>query len=388
MARAFKPHTIKISAETMHTRGTEPSWEGITVTDANRNTHLIKALNWYNYACDSKDARAFYSDWIQLHRTATAADDLRVLARASDRHLNTTMSFLARLQVQGFPVRELDQIRIWEHITAAAARRVEVVEDVPTAAAVPAAERIGVQERIDQQVSQAVADMEDIVSELLRGTRTSAKPTNIAGFSKFSAVHFTRLGDAVSRSASELWELRDARASRDPSDHTQQLLEGYRYVSGKNLKVALAFIDECLSSAGRMAIERKVARVRKAKPVDRARLVRKLKHLPQHQELKLTSIKPVDVLGASEVWVYDVRKRKLGVYRGEFPNSIMVKGTSMIGVMSKSCVQKTLRKPDAQLAEFMKLGKNQLRKWFDAVKSVETELKVRTNEHTILLRVA
>jgi len=387
MARAFKPYDLKVSADTIHTRGYEPQWEGVAVTESTRMGLLIRALNWYNYACDSKDSRRFFEDWITLYRGESAGQDLKILARASDRHLSTSMSYLARLQVKGFAITDSEQARIWSSIAESAARRVEVAEDTPAVQQQPA-ERIGVQERMDLQVNQAVIEIEEIVGSILRGVVREGKTANITGFARFRAVHFKKLAAALAGSTAELRELAEARTSRDHNNSTQQLLEGYRFVSAKSLKAAIAFLDDCEASAGRLAIEKKVARVRKAKPVDRAKLVRKLKYLGEHKELKITSIKPIEVLGASEVWVYDVRRRKLGVYRGEFDKSIMAKGTSLVGIANKGCIQKTLRKPETQLAEFMKLGKNQLRKWFDAIKGVEHTMKPRTNEHTVLLRVA
>lgn len=388
MARERKFYNFKPSAETLHTWGEEPEWTELP-TDAQRRTKMITALNWYNYACDSKDARRFFEDWIHTQRGDTAEEDLAVLARAADRHLTQSMAHLARMATRGFPLTEEEQSRIWASIQAAAARRVDAE---PTGAAVTAgaaaAERVSVQDRIDNQVLQALDDIEDLVSALLRGSIREARTQSIGGFTKFSAVHFTRIVDALPARMAELWELRDLRAAGAQDDHGAQLIEGYRFVTAKSLKAAVAFVDECLALAGRMAIERKVARVRRAKPVDRVRLVRKLRYMPTHPELKLTSIRPLEVLGSSELWVYDTRKRKLGVIRGEFSGSIMVKGASYTGVNATQCVQKTLRRPEAQLAEFMKLGKNQLRKWFDSIKSVQTQLKARSNEHSVLLRVS
>lgn len=382
MARTFKPLEIKISADSFKFHGNEPSLAQPFATAEQRRSQLIRSFNWYNYVTESKEQRRFYEDWIQVFRPDTAASDLARLAKISDRNLAATPSYLARLAVLGLPLdaREL------ELILAQIQQETRNSLETPLCEAPAKPERTGVQERIDQQVNQAVADIEDTVSELLRGTRTAAKTSNIAGFSKFSAVHFQRLERALERTASELRELVEVRAARDLTDSQEQLLEGYRWVRAPHLRAAVAFLDECAAAAARLAIEKKVARVRKAKPMDRAKLVRKLRHLAEHRDLGLTSIKPVEILGTSEVWVYDVRKRKLGVYRGEFSNSIMVKGSSIIGTAAKSCLQKTLRKPEVQLAEFMKLSKSQLKKWFESIKGVEHELKPRTNEHMILLR--
>ena len=146
--------------------------------------------------------------------------------------------------------------------------------------------------------------------------------------------------------------------------------------------------DEVLA----LAKKSKKVRNRAYKPVDPKKLVKKLKYLKtfesitpiDHFPLDITSISPVEVIGANVVWVYDAKKRKLGYYKAETDSSITVKGTTVLGI--KDSVQKILRKPEEQLMEFMKLGKNGVKKWFDNIKAVEQELNGRTNDNLLLLR--
>jgi hypothetical protein len=94
----------------------------------------------------------------------------------------------------------------------------------------------------------------------------------------------------------------------------------------------------------------------------------------------------VDIIGASELWVYNTKTRKLGQYIASTSAGLAVKGASIENYTDKS-VQKTLRKPEQQLAEFTKAGKVQLRKFMDSVKTTETLLNGRINVDVILLRV-
>jgi hypothetical protein len=50
-------------------------------------------------------------------------------------------------------------------------------------------------------------------------------------------------------------------------------------------------------------------------------------------------------------------------------------------------VQKTLRKPEQQLIEFMKSGKVQLRAFLTNIKATETKLNGRINADVLLLKV-
>jgi hypothetical protein len=124
----------------------------------------------------------------------------------------------------------------------------------------------------------------------------------------------------------------------------------------------------------------------KAKPVEK--IIGKMKFLKQDDKLKLVSINPADILGAKELWVFNIKTRKIGKYVAAEFQELSVKGTSITGFNESVSVQKTLRKPEEQLKEFKAAGKVQLRKFLEDIKAVDIKLNGRINEDTILLKVA
>ena len=113
-----------------------------------------------------------------------------------------------------------------------------------------------------------------------------------------------------------------------------------------------------------------------------------MKYQKEDTNLKLASINPIDILEASELWVYNTKTRKLGKYVAEPHATLQVKGTTILYFDEKQSIQKTLRKPAQQLAEFNKAGKVVLRKFMDDIKTTDTKLNGRVNDQTILLKVA
>jgi hypothetical protein len=101
----------------------------------------------------------------------------------------------------------------------------------------------------------------------------------------------------------------------------------------------------------------------------------------------LVSINPADIIGSKELWVYNVKSRKLGRYVAEEYKDLSVKGTSITGYNENLSVQKTLRKPEDQLKEFKAAGKVALRKFLDDIKAVDIKLNGRISEDIILLKV-
>jgi hypothetical protein len=159
-------------------------------------------------------------------------------------------------------------------------------------------------------------------------------------------------------------------------------------LSKANLKKITLFYSEILSACDMLAQEAKVNKKPRAKkPTDKAKVVAKMKYLKQDETLKLVSINPQDIIGVKELWIYNVKTRKIGKYMAAEFNDLAVKGTTIIGFDTIKSVQKTLRKPEEQLKEFKAAGKVQLRKFLDDIKAVDIKLNGRINEDTVLLKV-
>ena len=130
----------------------------------------------------------------------------------------------------------------------------------------------------------------------------------------------------------------------------------------------------------------KKARVKKAP--SKEKLVSKLKYAKDNKTLKIVSINPADIIGASELWVYNNKTRKLGKYVAASYQTLGIKGTSITGYDVDKSVSKTLRKPEDQLKEFAKAGKVVLRTFLKDIKAVETKLNGRISTEVLLLRTA
>jgi hypothetical protein len=131
-------------------------------------------------------------------------------------------------------------------------------------------------------------------------------------------------------------------------------------------------------------VERK-PRAKKAPSPEK--LSSKFKYLKDFAELKLTSIAPSQLVGASEAWLYDSKKRKLiHVMADTHMGTFSVKGSAIVGFDTVQTVQKTLRKPAEQLKELLVGGKPAARKVFKDIKSTETKFNGRGNENLIILK--
>ena len=181
------------------------------------------------------------------------------------------------------------------------------------------------------------------------------------------------------------------------ADLWEQLKEGYAHLKKADIKLFVSAIEGLLEALDFVIESAKATRApRKAKPKSADKLVEKLKYAKTDDKYKLASFNPVDIIGASEVWVFNVKTRKLGKYVASnidptgtrrAGSGLQVKGTTIIGFDENASIQKTLRKPEEQLKAFKSAGKVALRTFLENIPTTDTKLNGRCNIDTVLLKV-
>jgi hypothetical protein len=172
-------------------------------------------------------------------------------------------------------------------------------------------------------------------------------------------------------------------------DEAQQVREGYSNVSKANAKKWAEALENLLGACNVVIESSNATRKPRAKKApSKDKLVAKLKYKDQDNKYQIVSVNPLELLGATEVWVFNVKTRKLGKYvAAEDCRTMTVKGTTLIGFDESKSVQKTLRKPEEVIKEFKKSGKVKLRTFMTEINSVEIKLNGRLNEDTVILKI-
>jgi hypothetical protein len=166
------------------------------------------------------------------------------------------------------------------------------------------------------------------------------------------------------------------------------LVEGYKHYKVTDFKRILAFLTSCITAIEQYRnVKKATKKARAPRAVSKEKVVAKVKYAKEDKGLKLVSINPVDIVGATELWIYNTKTRKLGKYVADSHiGTLGVKGTTIVGFDEAKSVCKTLRKPAEQLKEFTKAGKVQLRKFLEDIRATDTKLNGRLNEDIILLK--
>jgi hypothetical protein len=168
-----------------------------------------------------------------------------------------------------------------------------------------------------------------------------------------------------------------------------QLAEGYKNYTKTQLKQMVKFAEQVVNDCGNYVQIKKVERKPRAKKaVSPEKLTAKFKYLKTFEQFKLVSEPAVKLVGASEAWLYDTKKRKLiHVVGDSHSGTFTIKGTAIVGFDTGSSTQKILRKPAEQIKALMSAGKPAVRKLFKEIKATETQFNGRGNDSTVILKV-
>jgi hypothetical protein len=342
-----------------------------TIRPENYNVDIGTALVWYTeHTDDKKRLKYAIEHFAKLNRK----NEVLALNKASDFDVRQ-IGIMCRLLANGNTLSEQHMALLESRVAILVAKH-KVVKEVKQAV-VATAPVVSIQERMDEKARELAGEIEGAIDEFVCTGKTTFSAKNYLLAQSVSAPIAKRIGDSFVKLYNELADV--------INQEDEQLVEGYSNFSKKELKAFHKFVGEIVDDCQQMVQTAKADRApRKRKPQSPTKLVSKLKFLREFADLGLKSIKPETIIGSTEVWYYNTKYRRVGVYKGEGGNPLSVKGTTIIGFDVKESQQMTLRKPE----EFFKglaLGKRALN---NAMKKLTTKPSApngRINEECILL---
>jgi hypothetical protein len=257
--------------------------------------------------------------------------------------------------------------------TAIESAEPEVEEVVKTAEQV--AYKPTIQDRMNEKTSELIGELEGEYDEM-----NTVKFYD--WFTKNNVIQ-SQLGKYE-----ELFSKRKAELELAQSKKDQQVTEGYSHYKASDLKKHIKWLEDLLAAVEQYrGVKKATKKARVKKAPSKEKLVAKLKYAKTDAALKIVSINPADILGASTLWVYNTKTRKLGKYVSASYQTLGIKGTTITGFDSDKSICKTLRKPEEKLKEFAKAGKVILRKFLEDIKATETKMNGRISTDVVLLKV-
>jgi hypothetical protein len=360
--------------------GTEPKAAEIDAAKPDYTTSIMRAFNWYNYEKDMKVARSYIRAWVKARQPA----DVKRFDAVVDELTAPVFGWLARLDLNGARLSDEHKARL-EQKVADLMGQYRIAK--PIVEAEPDPNRKSIQQVMAEKQAEFLGEffegaLDDFILNDCRAT----------DFDLYKHMQAQNTAKQYAAAVVSLCEQRLAELDAIADD--EQLTEAYSCYTAAQLRRMHSWLEKTADDAKRFADFKKANRkpvVRKAKPAGVQ--VAKLQYLKETQvpgvrgEITFTSVSPVQIVGAQQVWVYNVKNKKLGVYNATGSAGFSVKGTSLQGWDPDTSVQRTLRKPDIVIQQCLDAGKVQLRKVLSDLTTSETKLNGRINADTIIVRV-
>lgn len=285
-------------------------------TGSNYKQRLMCALNWYNANVSDDKLRSWALDYAkQFHPVHHEALKDSLIPSYDFHHVG----ILSHLVMIGFKLDKGDKAKIAQYLG-------ELVDVAPKYAAPKAITKVSLQDRLTAAASARCAELDGMID----GFISDGAVINVKAFMITNSVSgpiVATVRSHVKGLLDDLRELSKPGVQKDP-----QLVEGYKNLTAKQRHTLIDELGVLFNAA---------VAVTKRKPKSPSQQVKHIPFLKSESALGLKSIDPTKLVGAKEVWTYNVQTRTITVMRG----SLVVDGTVLRGLDKNTSLFKKVRNP-------------------------------------------
>lgn len=382
LAWRFEPPAKTVAYREVDSKyvGEEPTYPSVDEqsqwTDSEYRTQVMRSLNWYAHTQDKKKSAEWLSQFLARNpRRQKLAESVK----RGDIWPGATVGFALRAGRVGLALRfgtlrtlvkQLKEADVGIDTSMAVVE--EVKDDKP---------KFNIQERMAEKTAEFLGELEGRFDDFTAEFKGEPKLVELMTQMNVPAVQVKTVQEFINKKIAEFEEVNSTKDA--------QLLEAYKHLGKRQITAMIKWWTQALTDANSYNVVKKASKApRKKKAVSPEKVVAKMTYQKEFKELGLKSVDPTTILTAQELWVYNTKTRKLGIYiADQYAGTLSVKGTKILGFDASASVQKTMRKPEKQLKEFSANGKPAAKKWFKGVKSTEIKLNGRISTDIILLKV-
>lgn len=363
--RVQKPNRVSHAAAAIiesTAYGPEPEYEVGTVLTSGQ---AGAALNWYSYMGDHKDARTYLKDYLV---SQGRQDEVRKLGFLPDWAVPLTAAWVIRIENRGakFPT---DQTFFIEQ------KLKESFKFLPK-----------VESEIVVQISERVVDKSvDLIAEI-----DGVLDNRDTEFSVYEYLKERNVTGKVARQIIEYYqpladELEMALTKKD-----EQVVEAYSHLKKPELRQYHDMVKSVIEDAEKFNDVKKASRKpRKKKVKSTASIVQFMKPKDEDKEFKIKSVNPANILGASEVWLFNTVYKTLTVLYAKSDKGLGIHRTAVTDYdEEKSMTKRIGRKANLILPVVLNGGKVERRKIIEKVNTDKIQHKDRVSGDVIILRVS
>lgn len=329
---------------------------------------FVRALNWYSNLKTYKDSKVYTLSYLKQHKYDSKI--INKIATATEWEIKN-LGYVLRMVSRGYQP-SLEQLSWIDSRITELSKRKPIVQIVDVDKPVKPKESI--QDKIYNQCTVFINEIEDKID----ARDYSMKVYEYLNNQSCKSIHVKQI---IEHFKPLSIEVKEAMAGAD-----EQLVEGYSNYTKTELKKLNQFLQLILSDCNGFTTNSKVTKTpRKKKIVPVSKKILKLNYKKEDPEYKIVSIKPENIIGCQNLWVFNTKTRKLGVYVASDESGLSVKGSTIENFNVELSINKTLRKPLDVIPNVVKGKKTVLKKVMSDINSVETPLNGRINADVILL---
>ena len=378
MARRRSPHPAELLD-----MGPEPDWDDQhDLEQPELKARISRALNWYNYNYNSKDYKKFYIEY--LNSDKKLKKHVPAISTLEPWEIKPAIGSLAKMATNGFEFGMYkEKFDSFLEICVEAGNKnlsVKKAKNV-TKAKAPV---VSIQERVRAVAAGHIGNIEHQVDEFIESGCKKTK-FSLYGWLQKSGVKGGHMKPIIAYYKTCYDEMQKVLAAKEEDE---QLVEGYSYLTKPKRKKLASFYGSLISEAEEWQENcrgnRKIRKRKIKKPKD---LVKALKYKKKDEDFGIESVNPVDVIGASQVWVFDTKTRFMHKYSSDI--GIAVKGSTLKEFDSEQSFKKKIREAYCEkvLDDVANGGKIKLRKALDSIKAKEVPVTGRIGKEMVIVRV-
>ena len=359
---------------------TEPNWAACSLAEtAEQKEEAWKKSRYFIHAeINSKECYKSFRNWIKKGSTWTKKEKDIVLG-CPDYCFLSISEYTWFWEKTGWmlPAQEMYIYNKFDYFK-------QKSEEKAAEKALQQEQKKAVVKPIRRELDIMISAVDEVIDKTMSGMKTSSAQ-QLSTTCKLNKEESSAVYEEYANILDEFKEVQRVRKNRNRSDWDDQLVEGYSHVNKPNMDKIVLWLDEFLQIM--VTQQQRKTPVRRKKPQDPRKIVARLRYLQADKDLNIASVNPVDILGSTEVWVYDTKRRRLGLYMSKNDGGLHVKGTSITGYDEELSYEKTLRKPEEQLALITKKSKKALHEVVGKIRGKQMKVKTRINPNMLLLKV-
>ncbi len=353
--------------------GPEKQWEK-PVEHKDRKIELITALSYYNHYCSDKDAKIFVETYIKDLKVPFK--DSNNISSLNEKLFHGPVAWLCRMSSRGWDLSDRERNYINEKILFLISSAISVQSAEKNSPAV------NIQKRTEEAICEVAGELEGEIDKfILSNFKSEFNPYEFLKKNNIKPLYAKRFVEMFTKSY--IKELKDVVLKTD-----EQLNEGYSMWKPAQTKKLQAFVQKIVDDSVAWADNVKKSKVPRKKKVKSAdKLIKRLKYIKNDTELNLVSVDPIKLIGSSEVWIFNVKTRRMDHYISNGPAGISVKGSTLQNFNEENSTTKTIRKP-LELSKNIVIGTTRAaNKYFDGLKTKIKKSTGRLNAFSLILRI-